>query len=85
MLYWLRKPINELKTFVTNRVNRILKVVKSDQSRHVRTEQNPADLLTRGVRTETLINHTLWWNGPDALQEHTEHWPLWKPKQNLNE
>lgn len=37
-LYWMRKPINELKTFVANRVNRILNIITSEQSRHVRSE-----------------------------------------------
>lgn len=77
-LRWIRKPVNELKTFVANRVTRILEAITIEQSRHVRTEHNPADLLSRGVRAETLISNSLWWNGPEALRESTENWPLWK-------
>lgn len=53
-LYWIRKPPSELKTFVANRVNRILQSITIDQSRHIASRENPADLLSRGVKVETL-------------------------------
>ena len=35
--------------------------------------QNPADLLTRGLRVRTLIDNEGWWKGPAFLmQEETE-------------
>lgn len=60
VLYWLRKPPNELKTFVSNRVVNILQAIEPEQSRHVRSEHNPADLASRGVRVNSLINNELW-------------------------
>lgn len=56
-LYWIRKSSGELKTFVANRVSRILKSIVAEQSRHVRSEENPADLLSRGIKAENLINN----------------------------
>ena len=48
-LYWVRKAVGELKTFVANRVNRILQSIIIEQSRHIKSKENPADLLSRGV------------------------------------
>lgn len=55
VLHWLRKSPDQLRTFVSNRVTNILKVVKIEQTRHVRSEQNPADLVSRGVGVSALI------------------------------
>lgn len=79
VLHWIRKPTANLKVFVKNRVDRILAKVSVEQIRHVRSKENPADLITRGARTETLTNSTLWWNGPAALTEEVEDWPVWNP------
>lgn len=79
VLHWMRKPTHELKMFVANRVSRIRQAVTIEQSRHVRSEQNPADLLSRGVKADALIENTLWWSGPDALRENCESWPVWNP------
>lgn len=76
-LYWIRKPTGELKTFVAKRVSRILQTITIEQSRHIRSEMNPADLLSRGVKTENLIDNKLWWNGPEMLSGDLENWPSW--------
>lgn len=84
-LYWLRKPVKELKTFVANRVSRILNVIECGQARHIQSEQNPADLLSRGMKTRALIDNVLWWNGPDVLRGCNESWPAWEPMVELKE
>lgn len=76
-LYWLRKQPNELKTFVANRVAKVLQVVRPEQSRHIRSEENPADLVSRGVSADSLIGHGLWWNGPPMMTGDRETWPDW--------
>ncbi len=42
--------------------------------RHVRTEENPADLASKGVSPSDLIHSTLWWNGPPWLQQPPTEW-----------
>ncbi|GFS67933.1 uncharacterized protein TNCV_1361851 [Trichonephila clavipes] len=37
------------------------------QWRQVPSNQNPADLISRGVDPDKLLNHELWWNGPEFL------------------
>lgn len=78
VLYWLRKSTDHLKVFVSNRVTNILAVIKVEQTRHVQSEDNPADLLTRGISTQALIDSSLWWNSPKTLREETESWQPWK-------
>ena len=39
---------------------------------------NPADILSRGMRTEELIGCSKWWKGPDFLSQSEETWPLRK-------
>ena len=40
---------------------------------HVPTDQNPADILSRGAKAINLVNNDLWWHGPKFLK--TENWP----------
>lgn len=44
--------------------------------RHVRTHENPADLVSCGVSPSELVGNNLWWHGPDWLRTTQENWPL---------
>lgn len=75
-LYWVRKPIHQLKTFVANRVSQILREVNAEQTRYISTDQNSADLPSRDRTTvEKLIHSSLWWHGPQMLTQSIEDWP----------
>ena len=37
--------------------------------------QNPADLLTRGLRVCTLNGNEGWWKGPAFLMQEETEWP----------
>ncbi|XP_059223171.1 uncharacterized protein LOC131996976 [Stomoxys calcitrans] len=74
VLAWLQKPPSSWTTFVANRVSKILDKVGKDNWRHVRSECNPADLISRGVRPQDLIDETLWWQGPSWLQSPNSQW-----------
>ena len=41
------------------------------------TENNPADLLTRGIPAKLLEINWLWFNGPPWLKEDSSTWPVW--------
>lgn len=43
--------------------------------RYVNTDNNPADLLTRGIAPVTLLSNQLWFNGPCWLLDSEESWP----------
>ena len=48
---------------------------------------NPADIISRGLRSEDLRPCELWWQGPAWLSNHTKSWPIQEvPKMtNLSE
>ncbi|GFT54683.1 integrase catalytic domain-containing protein [Trichonephila clavipes] len=66
-LAWIQKEPNLLKTFGANRVATIQHLTNAEQWHHVSSEQNPADLISRGLDPSSLLNNSLWWNGPKFL------------------
>lgn len=72
-LFWIKTPSSQLKTFVGNRVAEIQKLTSHVEWNHVRSKDNPADIISRGTTPDKLINNELWWNGPNWLLD--EHWP----------
>lgn len=74
VLGWLNSQTRRLKTYVANRVEQILDITNVKQWKHVLTDQNPADVLSRGLSAIKLKESALWWNGPKwMLQE--QQWP----------
>lgn len=69
VLSWLRAPSSHWKTFVANRVAEIQELTNVDDWRHVRTHENPADLISRGATSDELIESSLWWHGPQFLSD----------------
>ena len=68
-LHWIRGA-GDYKQFVGNRVSKIQQ--HSDVKwRHVTSQENPADLGSRGGRVQGA---DLWWKGPRWLAER-ENWP----------
>jgi len=41
----------------------------------VPTRENPADLLSRGLSLDSLIQSKLWWHGPNFLLKAECEWP----------
>ena len=75
VLDWLKqKQIDDV--FVSNRIDEIIK--EDDITfRYVDTDNNPADIPTRGTTTTELMEKLLWWNGPEWLKKDPEEWPTW--------
>ncbi|GFW57138.1 integrase catalytic domain-containing protein [Trichonephila clavipes] len=67
VLAWLRKEPMDLKTFVQNRVAKIQEIYPNQLWRHVPSDQNPADLVYRGVDPDKLLQQNLWFNGATFL------------------
>ena len=51
---------------MSNRVSEI-QGQKSIEWNHVRSEDNPADPVSRGIDPDAIQAHSLCWNGPDWL------------------
>jgi len=76
VLGWLNSHNKRLKTYVANRVNQIQEITQTSQWRHVRTNENPADIASRGVKPSDLLNNTFWWNGPEWLMQDNRQWSV---------
>ena len=75
VLGWLSTPPYLLKTFVCNRVVHITDRLPISQWRHVVSEENPADLGSRGCFPSDLLASDLWWSGPPWLVTPHAEWP----------
>lgn len=75
-LQWLKKPISELKLFIANRVKRIRANSAVRNWHHIRTHDNPADLVSRGLLANGIVNISLWWHGPSWLSRVTVVHPI---------
>ncbi|XP_075150623.1 uncharacterized protein LOC142224721 [Haematobia irritans] len=76
VLAWLKKTPSAWTTFVANRVCRIQENVGGTNWYHVRSEDNPADLGSRGVSPSDLAASRLWWHGPQWLSCSQSEWPV---------
>lgn len=74
-LAWIQTSPHLLKTFVSNRVAQIQRLTDGRSWGHIASEKNPADLVSRGLDTSSLLSNSLWWNGPDLLNYHPETLP----------
>ena len=75
VLHWIKTPSHLLKTFVANRVAEIQKYTSSHEWRHVRSESNPADLVSRGLMPNEFATTNIWQSGPSWLNNNESHWP----------
>lgn len=75
VLCWINKDPSKLKTFVANRISEILDLTNAKDWRHVPTDVNPADLISRGVNAHHLRDSSMWWLGPSFLFEDESKWP----------
>lgn len=75
VLAWLSSPATRWKTFVANRVSHIQEATNVEDWNHISSRENPAHLVSRGVDANTLSKLSLWWNGPNWLQQVETYWP----------
>ncbi|XP_072392211.1 uncharacterized protein [Diabrotica undecimpunctata] len=75
-LGWIKTSLHVLKTFVGNRVSEIQSNTDPENWRHVPTDCNPADLLSRGIEPQVLSSCSFWWHGPSFLLDSPETWPV---------
>ncbi|XP_039309629.1 uncharacterized protein LOC113004665 [Solenopsis invicta] len=80
-LHWIRTQPHLLKTYVANRVAEIQELVGSHMWRHVRSEDNPADAISRGQLPRAFTQNKTWSSGPSWLVEEEEKWPRQDPQK----
>ena len=73
VLSWLTGNPRRFRTFVGNRVSLIIDMIPPERWKHVNGSDNPADCASRGLFPSELIDHHLWWYGPNWLK--SMEWP----------
>ena len=74
-LWWIWGVNKEFKQFVQNRVMEIRRLVKPAHWDYCPSDNNPADICSRGSLASKLVANRLWWNGPEFLLKDKDAWP----------
>ena len=82
VLHWLSSK-KKLQPFVANRVQEIHELFPETLWKYCHTQDNPADLVTRGISLNSLIDSHLWKFGPPWLLEESQ-WPKWEHSEILH-
>ena len=64
-LAWIHGHPSKFKTFIANRIAAIQDSIPPEHWRHVISEENPADVASRGILPQELKDHPLWFHGPN--------------------
>ncbi|KAM8714852.1 hypothetical protein ACLKA7_001255 [Drosophila subpalustris] len=74
VLHWIQQHSATLSTFVGNRVSDIQESTLDCHWRHVPTQHNPADLVSKGCPPGELVD-SIWFLGPEFLSQSPSAWP----------
>jgi len=72
VLAWINGDAARWKTFIANQVTEIQSILPADHWHYISGDQNPADLISRGITFDKFKDHELWWSGPKItiLNDH---------------
>ena len=73
-LAWIQSPSRSFKPFVSSRVGEIQSNSDPSQWKHIPSEDNVADDLSRGISVDELQGR--WMNGPEFLYLPENRWPI---------
>ncbi|KAI1691062.1 pao retrotransposon peptidase domain-containing protein [Ditylenchus destructor] len=66
---------NEKSVFIRNRVKEINASRDVIEYRYAPTKENPADIGSRGTNINSLLDSSLWWEGPAFAKQKEDAWP----------
>ncbi|GFV32307.1 uncharacterized protein TNCV_1675931 [Trichonephila clavipes] len=76
VLAWIQRFPEKLKMFIDNRIKIIQRLTQNCQWNHVSSNENPADLISRGLNASDISSKQLWWHGPVFLRKELEANPV---------
>uniref|UniRef100_L7LX93 Putative tick transposon n=1 Tax=Rhipicephalus pulchellus TaxID=72859 RepID=L7LX93_RHIPC len=71
VLCWIKSSKTK-DLFVSNRAAEIKSKSHESQWSYVKSDENPADLMTRGIKLKHLLNNELWWKGPTWINNKNQ-------------
>ena len=75
VLQSIQAECKRFPVFARNRLAQIERNTCVYDWRHVPSEINPADLISRGTRANNLVDKRIWFEGPKFLKFPPERWP----------
>ncbi|XP_039315361.1 uncharacterized protein LOC105205344 [Solenopsis invicta] len=75
VLHWLKTSPHLLKPYVANRVAEIQEITGPCEWRHVGSQDNPADAISRGQLPHCFLQNKMWFEGPSWLNREEGEWP----------
>lgn len=75
VLNWINSPPHKLVTFAANRISEIQMSTNPSEWKHVPTQDNPADLISRGQEVKKFLDNVAWTKGPSWICASEETWP----------
>ncbi|XP_037930364.1 uncharacterized protein LOC119665129, partial [Teleopsis dalmanni] len=75
VLSWINNHPGKLPVYVAHRIVKILRLTIPEQWRHVPSKQNPADILSRGLKPREFSSCYMWLYGPLFLYQPKPLWP----------
>ncbi|XP_055522695.1 uncharacterized protein LOC129716876 [Wyeomyia smithii] len=84
VIYWLSSLPSRWQAFVANRVSEIQHATKGCTWNHVADEDNPADIISRGMTPAQLQYEKLWFEGPLWLRHEMSTWPSKLPEEEID-
>ena len=75
VLQSIQAKCKRFPVFTRNRLAQIERNTCVYDWRHVSSEINPADLISRGTRANDLVDKRIWFEGPEFLKFPPERWP----------
>ena len=75
VLQWLQSSDPLGNHFADNYVTHVHEVLPGVHWRYVSTQENPADLATRGLSAISLAQSERWWKGPTWMADPECSWP----------
>ena len=82
VLGYIRSTARRYCTFVANRIAVIQSLLSPELWRHVSTDQNPANVASRGQVPDQLPQCNNWFNGPAFLRLEQDKWPISSENSN---
>ncbi|GFW43364.1 reverse transcriptase domain-containing protein [Trichonephila clavipes] len=76
VLAWIQRSLEQLKTFIGNTIKIIQRLTQNCQWNHVSSNENPADLKSRGLNASDISSKQLRWHDPDFLREELDANPI---------
>ena len=83
VIAWLGAQPRRYCIYSAHRIAQTVTLIPTKCWRHVPSEQNPADVVSRGSTAADLIEHDLWWHGPAWLLLDPVNFPVQPTEERL--